>query len=92
MTMDTEKNTRTLRKTFQGIVVSDKMDKTRVVTVERQVRHRLYDKVMRRKSKFYAHDEGNESKSGDTVEIMSTRPLSRLKRWRVVRVVAKAGL
>jgi len=90
--MDTEKNTRTLRKTFQGIVVSDKMDKTRVVTVERQVRHRLYDKVMRRKSKFYAHDEGNESKSGDTVEIMSTRPLSRLKRWRVVRVVAKAGL
>jgi len=90
--METENNTRSLRKTFQGVVVSDKMDKTRVVTVERQVRHRLYDKVMRKKSKFYAHDEGNESKSGDTVEIMSTRPLSRLKRWRVVRVVAKAGL
>lgn len=90
--METENKTRSLRKVFQGVVVSDKMNKTRVVTVERQVRHKLYDKVMRRKSKFYAHDEGNESKSGDTVEIMSTRPLSRLKRWRVTRVIAKAGL
>ena len=89
--METEKNDRATRKTFQGVVVSDKMDKTRVITVERLVRHRLYDKVLRKKSKFYALDEANASKSGDTVEIMSTRPLSRLKRWRVTRVVAKAG-
>ena len=89
--METEKKDRASRKTFQGVVVSDKMNKTRVVTVERSVRHRLYDKVLRRTSKFYAHDEGNESKSGDTVEIISTRPLSRLKRWRVVKVIAKAA-
>jgi len=84
---DTE---RANRKTFQGTVVSDKMDKTRVIEVERVTRHAMYEKVQRKASRFYAHDEGNESKAGDTVEIASTRPLSRLKRWRVTRVVSKA--
>lgn len=78
------------RKSFQGIVISDKMAKTRVVSVERTVRDFFYKKVMRKKSRFYAHDEGNESHAGDTVEIVSTRPISRLKRWRVARVVSKA--
>ena len=78
------------RKTFQGLVVSDKMDKTRVVSVERVYRHPLYEKVLRSSSRFYAHDEGNESHAGDTVEITSTRPLSKLKRWRVARIVSRA--
>lgn len=78
------------RKFFQGVVVSDKMDKTRVVTVERTVRDLAYEKVQRKRSRFYAHDEGNESHTGDTVEIASIRPLSRLKRWRVTRIVSKA--
>jgi len=81
---------RKTRRTITGVVVSDKMDKTRVVDVERRVRHPFYEKVMTKRSRFYAHDEGNESHSGDLVEIMSARPLSRLKRWRVVRVVKKA--
>jgi small subunit ribosomal protein S17 len=83
-------NERAQRKTFQGTVVSDKMSKTRVVEVDRIAKHPLYDKVLRRTTKFYAHDEGNESKAGDVVEIASTRPLSKLKRWRVTRVVTKA--
>lgn len=78
------------RKTFEGIVVSDKMNKTRVVKVARLVRHAFYDKVMRKSSKFAVHDEGNQSKEGDLVEIMSTRPLSKTKRWRLVRVVKAA--
>lgn len=78
------------RHVFTGVVVSDKADKTRVVTVQRQVRHPKYEKVMRRKSKFYVHDESNESHSGDLVEIMGSRPLSKLKRWRLVRVVKAA--
>ena len=86
-----EKETRSQRKSFQGVVVSAKMDKTRVITVERLVKHRLYEKVMRKTSKFYAHDEGNESKAGDVVEIVSIRPLSKLKRWRVARIVTKAN-
>ena len=79
------------RKSFQGIVISDKMAKTRVVSVKRTVKDLFYKKVMRKKSCFYAHDEGNESHAGDIVEIISTRPLSRLKRWRVARVVSKAS-
>lgn len=77
------------RRVIQGIVVSDKMDKTRVVDVERRVRHAFYDKVVTRRSRFYVHDEGNEARVGDVVEIASARPLSRLKRWRLVRVVKK---
>ena len=73
-----------------GTVVSDKMDKTVVVAVERQVRHELYGKTQRRTSKFVAHNEGNDAKVGDTVAIAESRPLSRRKRWVVTRVVAKA--
>ncbi|MBI4051216.1 MAG: 30S ribosomal protein S17 [Elusimicrobia bacterium] len=78
------------RKTFVGVVESDKMQKTRRVSVERRVRHPFYEKVQTRRSKFYVHDEGNESRIGDLVEIASTRPTSRLKRWRLVRIVQKA--
>jgi len=73
-----------------GRVVSDKMEKTVVVAVERQVRHGLYGKSQRKTSKFVAHNEGNEAKVGDTVAIAESRPLSRRKRWIVTRVVAKA--
>ncbi len=78
------------RKTEVGVVVSDKMDKTVVVRVERLVQHPKYGKVMRRHTKFYAHDERNECKVGDRVLIIETRPLSKLKRWRVVRILEKA--
>lgn len=78
------------RKIFQGTVVSDKMDKTRVVKVERRVRHPFYEKIMRKNSKFSVHDEGNSSHEGDFVEIMSTRPLSKTKRWRLIRVIKAA--
>jgi len=73
-----------------GMVVSDKMDKTVVVAIERQVRHGVYGKIQRRTSKFVAHNEGNEAKAGDTVSIAESRPLSRRKRWVVTKVVAKA--
>lgn len=76
---------------MRGIVVSDKMAKTRVVSVAHVVSHKFYDKTLRRNHKFYAHDEANESKSGDLVEITSTRPLSALKRWRVSKIVEKAA-
>lgn len=78
------------RKTMEGVVVSDKMDKTRTVRVTRSVRHPFYAKVMTKSSKFHVHDESNESREGDLVEIVSTRPLSKLKRWRLVRVVKAA--
>ncbi len=74
-----------------GTVVSDKMDKTVVVAVERKVRHEVYGKTQRKTSRFVAHDENNEAKVGDTVAIAETRPLSRRKRWMVMRVVAKAA-
>jgi small subunit ribosomal protein S17 len=73
-----------------GVVVSDKMDKGCVVAVERKVRHAVYGKSQKKTSKFVAHDEGNEAKVGDTVAIAESRPLSRRKRWVVMRVVAKA--
>ena len=73
-----------------GTVVSDKMEKTVVVAVERQVRHGLYGKSQKKTSKFVAHNEGNEAKVGDTVAIAESRPLSRRKRWVVTRVVAKS--
>jgi small subunit ribosomal protein S17 len=74
-----------------GTVVSDKMEKTVVVAVERQVRHDVYGKTQRRTSTFVAHNEGNEAKVGDTVAIAESRPLSRRKRWTVTRVVTKAS-
>jgi len=74
----------------QGVVVSDKMDQSVVVAVERRVRHALYGKIQRRTSKFMAHDQTNEAKVGDVVAIVETRPLSRRKRWAVTRVVERA--
>jgi small subunit ribosomal protein S17 len=75
------------RKTEIGMVASDKMNKTRRVVVERLVPHPKYGKLLRRRTVCHAHDEDNASHKGDLVEIMETRPLSRLKRWRIVRVV-----
>ena len=78
------------RKAREGVVVSDKMDKTVVVSVEDRVKHALYGKVMRRTSKLKAHDEQNDCGVGDRVLIMETRPLSATKRWRVVEILEKA--
>jgi small subunit ribosomal protein S17 len=80
---------RTLRKTRYGKVVSDKMDKTIVVAVETTKRHPLYKKTMKLTKKYKAHDENNEANIGDTVEIMETRPLSKDKNWRLVKVLEK---
>ena len=79
------------RKTKVGRVVSDKMDKTIVVSIERLARHPLYKRVIRLTSKFKAHDELNEARVGDTVLIEESRPLSATKRWRLVEIVARAG-
>ena len=81
---------RNLRKTRVGVVVSDKMDKTIVVAVKDSVQHPLYKKIMKRTVKFKAHDENNECVVGDRVMIMETRPLSKDKRWRLVKIVEKA--
>ena len=81
---------RNYRKTRQGYVVSDKMDKTVVVEVEDRVKHPLYGKVLRRTSKLKAHDEQNEAGVGDRVLIMETRPLSATKHWRIVEILEKA--
>ena len=81
---------RNLRKTRIGKVVSDKMDKTIVVAIEDSVKHPLYKKVIKRTVKFKAHDENNECGIGDRVEIMETRPLSKDKNWRLVRIIEKA--
>ncbi|WP_341925623.1 30S ribosomal protein S17 [Nocardioides psychrotolerans] len=89
-TTDTATNERNARKVREGLVVSDKMDKTVVVTVEDRVKHALYGKVLRRTSKLKAHDEQNECGIGDRVLIMETRPLSATKRWRVVQILEKA--
>ncbi|HHX01093.1 MAG TPA: 30S ribosomal protein S17 [Firmicutes bacterium] len=78
------------RKTRVGVVVSDKMDKTVVVAVRRDVRHPLYGRTVRQTVKFKAHDENNECNVGDRVRIMETRPLSRDKRWRVTEIIEKA--
>ena len=87
---DTVSVDRNDRKTRQGYVVSDKMDKTVVVEVEDRVKHPRYSKVMRRSSKVKAHDEANSAGVGDRVLIMETRPLSATKRWRVVEILEKA--
>ena len=81
---------RTSRKTRIGLVVSDKMMKTVVVSIERRVEHPVYGKMVRRTTKLKAHDEQNAAKTGDTVRIMETRPLSKDKRWRVVEIIERA--
>lgn len=86
----TDDKSRSRRKVRSGTVVSDKMDKTVVVRVERTMPHPLYGKTFRTSTKFYAHDEKNEAGVGDVVRIMETRPLSLKKRWRLVEIVEKA--
>jgi small subunit ribosomal protein S17 len=78
------------RKVRTGVVVSDGMDKTVMVRIDRQVTHPLYEKTVRRSSKLAAHDEANDAHIGDTVRLMETRPLSKTKRWRVVEVIERA--
>ena len=87
-TQETQRTTR--RKVRQGVVVSDKMNKTVVVKVERTLTHPLYKKVIKRTEKYHAHDEENILKVGDVVRIMECRPMSRTKRWRVMEVVSRA--
>ena len=87
---DTTATERKARKTREGLVVSDKMDKTVVVSVEDRVKHPMYGKVLRRSTKYKAHDEQNECGIGDRVLLMETRPLSATKRWRVVQILEKA--
>ena len=81
---------RNLRKTRTGVVVSDKMEKTIVVAVRDNVRHPLYNKIVKRTYKLKAHDENNECLIGDTVRVMETRPLSKEKRWRLVEIISRA--
>jgi len=88
--VDTASSARARRKVREGLVVSDKMDKTVVVEVEDRVKHPLYGKVLRRTSKLKAHDEQNSCGIGDRVLLMETRPLSATKRWRVVEILEKA--
>jgi small subunit ribosomal protein S17 len=90
MSDSTAAATRNTRKVREGLVVSDKMDKTVVVEVEDRVKHALYGKVMRRTSRLKAHDENNDCGIGDRVQLMETRPLSATKRWRVVEILERA--
>jgi small subunit ribosomal protein S17 len=92
MTMsDTEKSvTETTRRTIEGRVVSNKMQKTVTVLLERQVQHPLYGKIVRRSTKVHAHDENGECKEGDVVRITETRPMSKTKNWRVVKIITRA--
>lgn len=85
-----ETKTRNLRKERVGLVVSNKMDKSIVVAVQRKVKHPIYGKFIGKTTKFMAHDEANTCGEGDTVRIMETRPLSKRKRWRVVEILEKA--
>ena len=82
--------TRKLRKERTGLVISDKMDKSILVVVERKVKHPIYGKFVKKTSKFMAHDEKNDCNEGDTVRIMETRPLSKNKCWRVVEIIERA--
>ena len=90
MSDESTTQTRSTRKVREGLVVSDKMEKTVVVSVEDRVKHALYGKVLRRTSKLKAHDEQNECGVGDRVRIQETRPLSATKRWRVSQIIEKA--
>ena len=87
MTPELQTSKRKSRRLQVGRVTSAKMQETIVVEIDRMVRHPRYDKFMRKSTKFYAHNANNEAKEGDTVEIMATRPLSKLKRWRLVRII-----
>jgi small subunit ribosomal protein S17 len=89
-TQESQAVTRASRKTRIGLVVSDKMEKTVVVSIERRVQHPVYGKMVRRTKRLKAHDEANDAKTGDTVRIMETRPMSKDKRWRVVEIVERA--
>jgi len=89
-TTDSARNSR--RKVREGVVVSSKMDKTVVVKISRRVAHPLYKKIITKFNKFQTHDEKNEAQVGDLVEIMETRPISKTKRWRLVRVVKSGEL
>ena len=84
--VDTDRNRRKVR---VGLVVSNKMDKTVTVTVERQFPHPLYGKAVKRTTRYHAHDENNECQIGDTVRITETRPLSKTKRWRVIELISR---
>ena len=90
MSVGNESVSRGYRKVREGYVVSDKMDKTVVVAVEDRVKHALYGKIIRRTTKYKAHDESNACGVGDRVRLMETRPLSATKRWRVVEILEKA--
>jgi len=81
---------RGLRKTRQGIVISNRMDKTITVQIDRTMQHPLYSKIVHKRAKLYAHDEKNEAGIGDKVMVMETRPFSKMKRWRLVKVLEKA--
>jgi len=85
-----DQQTQSTKRTLTGKVVSDKMDKTVTVLIERHVKHPLYGKIIMRSSKFHAHDEGNAAKMGDTVEIQEGRPISKTKVWSVTRIVQVA--
>jgi len=89
-TIEQTEEARNRRKIRTGVVSSDKMDKTVVVTIKNLVRHPMYGRILKQDKKFMAHDETNDAHIGDTVEIMETRPLSKDKCWRVVRVVERA--
>jgi small subunit ribosomal protein S17 len=88
--MMSETKVRTSRKAREGLVVSNKMNKTVVVALVERVRHPKYDKFVIRTKKFYAHDEANDAKVGDKVRIVETRPMSKTKRWRVVEILERA--
>jgi small subunit ribosomal protein S17 len=88
--MEKKISDRPMRKVRTGLVVSDKMDKTVVVAIERRVPHPVYGKMMTRTTRLKAHDEANDAKTGDTVRIMEIRPLSKDKRWRIVEIVERA--
>ena len=85
-----EQEKRNLRRTITGTVTSNKMEKSITVAVERKIMHTKYGKYLKKTKKYHAHDEANDAKIGDTVKIMETRPLSKLKRWRLVDVVERA--
>jgi small subunit ribosomal protein S17 len=91
MSEDTKTRERGVRKTRLATVVSDRQAKTRVCRVERQAAHPIYSKVVKYHKKYYVHDENNEARVGDVIEIMETRPLSKLKRWRLVSIVRRAA-
>ena len=86
----TETTKEALTRTLDGVVTSNKMDKTVTVLVERKVKHPLYGKIVKKTYKLQAHDENNDAKIGDTVRVMETRPLSKDKRWRLVEIMEKA--